>query len=107
MDEMGNQELAVRDDITCMVLREHADDFVNVPVPRTGKRITPMSCIALDGSFLKPTAIIPRETVDNDLPLTGMTREKVTIKSQVHGFVTDSLFDSWFDETLIQKMAQR
>jgi hypothetical protein len=29
---------------------------------------------------VKPTVIVPRKTVDEDLPLTEMTPEKVTVK---------------------------
>jgi hypothetical protein len=107
MDEMGHQEWADRQEIVCVVPVEHDDDVVSLPVPRTGKRITLISCIALDGSFLKPVVIIPRKTVDADIQLTGMTPEKVTIKSQVHGFVSGQIFESWFEETFLPELSIR
>jgi hypothetical protein len=64
-----------------------------MPVSRTGKHITLMASIAADGSVLKPEIIIPRQTVDIDLLLTGLTDEKVTIRSQPHGFVGTLLFN--------------
>jgi hypothetical protein len=106
MGEVGHQEWADRQEITCMVSIEHETDQVNLPVPRTGKRITLLSCIALDGSFMKPIVIVPRKTVD-DLALTGMTPEKVTVKSQVHGFMSTSLFDSWFWDTFIPELTRQ
>lgn len=107
MDEMGHQEWADRKEIICVVPIDHEGDHVCLPVPRTGKRITLLSCIALDGSFLKPTVIVPRKTVDDDLPLTGMTPEKVTVQSQIHGFVNTSIFDSWFQETFVPELTRR
>jgi hypothetical protein len=60
MEEMGHQEWADRKVQICVVPSSHADDHVNVPVPRTGKRITlPGIASPADGSFLKPTIIIP------------------------------------------------
>jgi hypothetical protein len=107
MDEMGHQEWADRKQVVCVIPSFHQDNHVNVPVPRTGKRITMIACITLDGSFLKPTIIVPRKTVDTDLILTGMTSEKVTVKSQPHGFINTSIFDSWFEETFIPELRRR
>jgi hypothetical protein len=53
-----------------------------------------LASIALGELFLRPTVIIPRKTVDVDLVLTGMPSEKVTMKSQVHGFVNGTILDS-------------
>jgi hypothetical protein len=107
MDEMGHQEWADRQEMVCVVPSFHEGDHVNLPIPRTGKRITRIACIALDGSFLKPTIIIPRKTVDSDLALTGLTSEKVTVKSQRHGFINGSIFDSWLEETFIPELRRR
>jgi hypothetical protein len=60
----------------------HEADHVNFPVALTGKRMTPMACIALNGSFLKPMVIVPRKMTANDLVLTALTSEKVIVKSQ-------------------------
>jgi hypothetical protein len=78
-----------------------------MPVARTGKRITLMASIAADGSVLKPQIIIPRKTVDVDLLLTGLIDEKVTIRSQPHGFVDILLFDLWFETTFLSEFAMR
>jgi hypothetical protein len=107
MDEMGHQEWADRQNVMCVVPSTHDEDHVNLPVSRTGKRITLLACIALDGSFLRPTVIIPRKTVDSDLSLTGMTSEKVTVKSQPHGFINAPIFDSWFEETFLPELRTR
>jgi hypothetical protein len=107
MDEMGHQQWADRKEITCVVPSQHEGDHVNFPVQRTGKRITLIACIALDGSFLKPTIIIPRKTVDTDLLLTGLTSEKVTIKSQPNGFINTPIFDSWVQETFLPELRRR
>jgi hypothetical protein len=107
MDEMGHQEWVDRKEITCVVPHCHEGDHVNFPVTRIGKRITLIACIALDGSFLKPTIIVPRKTVDQDLVLTGLTPEKVTIKSQLHGFIDAPIFDSWVKETFLRDLRKR
>jgi hypothetical protein len=86
--------------VVWVVPSSHKAEHVNFPIPRTGKRITLIACIALDGSFLSPT-------VDSDLILTGMTPEKVIIKSQRHGFVNTPIFDSWMDETFLPELRRR
>jgi hypothetical protein len=45
MDEMGHQELADRKIRTCVVPSSHAEDYVNVPVRRTGNWIIPASIV--------------------------------------------------------------
>jgi hypothetical protein len=107
MDEMGHQDWADRAEKTCVVPVSHAGDYVYVPVSRAGKRITLIACIARDGSTLRPEVIIPRKTVDIDMVLTGLTSEKVTIRSQRHGFIDTRIFDSWFEETFIPELLRR
>jgi hypothetical protein len=66
-----------------------------------------MACIGADGSALKPEIIIPRKTVDADLVLTGLTAEKVSIRSQLRGFVDTELFDSWLEFIFLPELAER
>jgi hypothetical protein len=107
MDEMGHQEWADRKEIICVVPKFHEEDHVDFPVMRTGKRITLIACIALDGSLLRSTIIVPRKTVDTDLVLTGLTSEKVTVKSQPHGFINAPIFDCWMEEIFISELRKR
>jgi hypothetical protein len=68
MDEMGDQEWADGDRKTCYVPSADIGDNISVSVSRVGKRITLVAAVAADGSVLKPFVIIPRKTVDADLP---------------------------------------
>jgi hypothetical protein len=94
MDEMGHQDRADPTEKTCLVPAYHPTKQVHIPVSRTGKRITQMAPIAADGSVWKPEILIPRKTVDTDLLLTGLTSEKVTVRSQPRGFVAAALVDA-------------
>jgi hypothetical protein len=85
MDEMDHQDWADRQRLTCFVPAALPDGSVYMPVSRLGKRITIIACIAADGSYLTPTVIIPRKTVDSDLPITGPTGEKVKVYKQRKG----------------------
>jgi hypothetical protein len=105
MDEMGYQDWAGRTEKACFVPSSHLDKHVYMPISRTGRRITLMASIAADSSVLKPEIIIPRKTVDVDLLLTGLTDEKLTIRSQPHSFVDTLLFDLWFETTFPPKLA--
>jgi hypothetical protein len=67
MDEMGHQDWADRQTNTCYVSSEVKENYVYVPVSRTGRRITLVTCIAADGSSIKPLVIIPN--------LQGLPRE--------------------------------
>jgi hypothetical protein len=92
MDEMDHQEQADRQEKTCYVLSEHACAEIAFPVPRCGKRIPLVACIAADGSFPKPVVVIPGKTFDTEIPLTGITSEKVQIHSQRMTCINRSIF---------------
>jgi hypothetical protein len=66
-----------------------------------------MACIAFDDSAFKPEVIIPRTMVDTDLVLTGLVSEKITLRSQPHGFMETRLFHSWFETTLLPELDRR
>jgi hypothetical protein len=85
----------------------HHDDYVYMPVSRAGKRITLMTCIAADRSAIKPQIIIPRKTIDDDLVLTGLTPEKVAVRSQPKGYAWAQLFDDWFSSIFLPELAAR
>jgi hypothetical protein len=66
-----------------------------------------MAAIAADASVLKPEIIIPRKTVDTDLLLTGLTYEKVMVRSQPQGFVAPAVFDAWLETTFLPELTLR
>jgi hypothetical protein len=39
--------------------------------------------------------------------LTGLTPEKVTIRSQPKGFVDRDIFEEWFEQTVLDELQQR
>lgn len=107
MDEMGHQEWADRQEQICYVPTAHSGPHVYFPVPRTGKRITLLACIAADGSYLKPLIVIPRKTYDADLALTGITDEKVTVYSQAKGYTNRPIFLAWLTDIFLPEVARR
>jgi hypothetical protein len=107
MDQMGHQEWADAATKICFVPASHAADRVYYPVPRTGKRITLLACVAADGSHLKPAVVIPRKTYDEDLMLFGLTPEKVELYSQGTGYVEIPIFDDWMRSIFIPELAMR
>jgi hypothetical protein len=107
MDEMGHQEWADRHNKICYVPSVHSEEHVYVPVSRLGKRIALVASVAADGSYLKPFVIIPRKTVDADLPFTGLTKEKLIVYSQPKGFITTEISDAWFEETFLPELRAR
>jgi hypothetical protein len=107
MDEMGHQEWADKKVRQCFVPSYHEADQVAYPVPRSGKRITLVACIAADGSHLKPVIVIPRKTIDEDLFLTGLTTEKVDVYSQSKGYIDRPIFDAWLEDTFLLELLRR
>jgi hypothetical protein len=59
IDEMGHQDQVVRQVQTRYVPATFEEQQVHMPVCRAGKQITLTTCIAADGSYLKPTPKIP------------------------------------------------
>jgi hypothetical protein len=82
MNEMRYQESADRQEKMCYVPASHSGPQLYFPVPRTGKRITLIRCIAADGSFRESLIVIPRKTYDADIALTGTNNEKGALYSQ-------------------------
>jgi hypothetical protein len=111
MDEMGHQPDADADadakDTTCLVPSTHPEATVNYPVSRVGKRITLLACIFADGSFIRPTLVIPRKTFGDELLLHGYTPEKVEIYSQGKGYVDQDIFEDWTKDTLVLELQRR
>jgi hypothetical protein len=107
MDEMGHQTWADAPNKKCYVPTTHPGHEVPYPVPRTGKRITLVACVAADGSFLKPTIIIPRKTIDLDLYTLGLTPEKVEIFQQCKGYIDRPFFDEWVAATFVLELERR
>jgi hypothetical protein len=107
MDEMGHQDWADWKKQICIVPSSHPDDHVNMPVPRSGKRITLLACLGADGSFLRPGIIIPRKTVDEHVLLSGLSPEKLAVRFQPKGFVDTEIFDDWLSDVLVQELFRR
>jgi hypothetical protein len=107
MDEMGHQPWADARDKVCFVPTNHSGATVNYPVSRTGRRITLIGCIAADGSFLRPSVIIPRKTYDDDLMLYGLTPEKVDVYHQKKGYIDKDIFFTWMTDTFVPELERR
>jgi hypothetical protein len=107
MDEMGHQEWADRPEKVCYVPTSHPQAHAYFPVPRTGKRITLVACVAANGSFLKPLIVVPRKTDDSDLALTGITDEKVAIYSQAKGYTDRPIYMAWLTEIFVPEVLRR
>jgi hypothetical protein len=107
MDEMGHQESADRHEKICYVPMRHTQPHVYYPVPRSGRRITLIGCIAADGSYCKPFVMIPRKTYDLDLALTGLTEEKVTVDLQRKGYTDKITFLTWINIVFLPEVTRR
>jgi hypothetical protein len=107
MDEMGHQEFADANDKIVFVPIEYTGNSISYPVSRTGRRITLVAAIGLDGSYLRPMIIVPRKTIDDDLLLLGITTDKCLIVSQPKGFIDTAIFDKWFEEIFLPEIEHR
>jgi hypothetical protein len=107
MDEMGHQEFVDAGSKIVFVPSDYPNASIYYPVPRTGRRITLIAAIALDGSYIKPMMIISRKTIDDDLPLLGITAEKVVIVHQPKGFIETFIFERWFEEIFLPELEAR
>jgi hypothetical protein len=107
MDEMGHQTWADAQQTVCFVPVDFEDSIVHYPVPRTGKRVTLIACIAADGSFIRPCLVISRKTFDDEILIQGFTPEKVEIYSQSKAYIDLDIFDDWFKDTFIPELVAR
>jgi hypothetical protein len=65
MDEMGHQSWADAHSHIVYVPFDHTNPTTPIATQRTGRRITLVAGIGLDGSYLKPLIIIPRKSIEN------------------------------------------
>lgn len=107
MDEIGHSDWADAHPETVYVPGDFPTAHVPVPVPRTGKRITLVGCICLDGSFMRPMVVIPRHTIDNDLALMGVRDSNCRICHQPSGFIDRELFEEWFTEIFLEELGSK
>jgi hypothetical protein len=107
MDETGHQDWADRAEQVCAVPSTRESDHVHLPVSHAGKRTTLMAYIAADGFAITLEIIISRKRIDDDLVLTGLTLEKVIIRSHPKGYVNTQLFDDRFLHILLLALAHR
>jgi hypothetical protein len=103
---LGQCDFLDHEENTCSAPSEHTGDEVPFPIPRSGKRLTLVACIGIDGSFLKPSIVIHRKIIDADAALTGLTNEKLAIYSQPKGLIDQSIFWAWFDDVFIPEICQ-
>jgi hypothetical protein len=107
VDETGHQSWAHRRGKRYYVPSKHTGDEAPFSVLPSSKRITLVACIGAYGSFLKPLSLFPRETIDADIALTGLTDKKVAIYSQPKGFIDGSIFSAWFEDVCIPEICRR
>jgi hypothetical protein len=62
VDEMGHSDWADRQNRIVWITSEFGKSTISIPMARSGRRITLVACIALDGSYLKPMFVIPRKS---------------------------------------------
>jgi hypothetical protein len=62
--------------MVCFIPADFMGPFVYYPVPRPGKRITVIACVAADGSFIGCCLDIAREAFDNELLMHGFIPAK-------------------------------
>jgi hypothetical protein len=107
VDEMGHQPWADAVDSVCFVPSWEMSSVVYYPVSRTGKRITLIACIAADGSYIRPSLILARQTYEDEILLTGLTNDKVEIYSQAHSFINGPIFEDWFKDSFCPDLQRR
>jgi hypothetical protein len=77
MDETGHQTWSDARDTICFVPSDLPDRKVDHPVPRTGKRITLITCILAEGSYVCPAPVISRQRFEDEFFRHGFTSEKL------------------------------
>jgi hypothetical protein len=107
MDEMGHHDWADAKKVVCYAPSDSTEDVIYYPVPRAGKRITLIACIAADGSALKPSLVIVRKTFDAELALQGYSNDKLDVYSQSKSFIDIAIFEDWFETNFIPELQRR
>lgn len=107
IDESGYQSMVDSRKINCVVPLDFPEQTINVPVDAKEKRSTLLAGIFADGTYLKPTIVVPRKTVEIELYHNGYTPDKVQIYTQENGFFEAGLFGRWAEEVVVPEDEKR
>jgi hypothetical protein len=107
MHEMDHQDSADRGPIMCHIQVEDERNLVYFPLSFTYKRMTIIACIATDGSYRKPSVIIPCKTDDHDIGLFRWTQEKCFIYTQSKSLIDTDIFNDCVEDTFVCALNER
>ena len=103
IDETGEQEYVDARKFKVLVPSEYPLKETFVPIKRGSKRYTIVHCITSGGEYFPLCYIIPRKTFPNDI-YRFTNPEAIMIQSQEKGFMTDHLFENYFNNHFIKHL---
>ena len=107
IDEVGYQEWADRKNMKMVVPENFEGKEYYFKINRNQKRSSMISCISLDGSFIKPVLVVQRKKIENELMLMGIKDSNCLIVYQECGFINDSIFYHWAEKILFPEIKKR
>jgi hypothetical protein len=105
LDESGFADFVDAKKAKVIVPVEFPSDDIPIPVDRSVKRASLLTCISAGGGYLKPLIIVPRKSVETELYNLGFTPNNVMIKSQENGFLNTEIFEEWIEECFVPAVA--
>lgn len=107
MDETGIQAFADARKLQVVVPVDFEAGQINYPAKRSSQRSTLVSCIAADGTRVRPMLIIKQLNITQELRKRLWTEDKVVFKHTPTTFITRELFEDWFQSVFLPEVLER
>ena len=107
VDESGVQEYADARGVDVVVPVSFEGMTAHYGTRRNAYRSTLVACISADGSALPPLVVMKAKTVPERIVLDGWTADKVRFATSATGFVTQRIFDDWFESVFVAAVERR
>lgn len=106
-DESGHHDFQNKMNGVGYVLSSMSSKETQFGVSRDGDRITLIACVNLDGSYMKPSYVITRETVDVELTQNGFLKDNVYLYFSESAFANTPIFEDWLKDVYLEEIKRR
>jgi len=108
LDETGFTPSSLSNNYNAAIPNEFQNKPCYYKINRSGKNITALVTISLDGDLLPPFIILPRKTIPDELWDTGIRKGiDVEIQCSDNGYMNSVIFYNFMKDFLIPKIEKK
>ncbi|OHT15975.1 hypothetical protein TRFO_42169 [Tritrichomonas foetus] len=97
-DESGFSPYQDSKSVHVIVPTAHTESSIPIGKDSAKKRSTVIFCIAGNGTYLKPTVVLPQKTINKEVLLYGLNTDFANLQYNASGFIDTRIFNIWAEE---------